>query len=194
AHHGAAAVLRGDVAEIALDRGELHEVLAGRADRVDRELMADEPGFAVERVLRLPRVQADQRFRVAQLDDVVVDVKVDPALRLPGEEDGVLAELFRVGAEEAMGLRRRGAVGARADRAHGEPAGAPHRKARERTGPEAEPVVGMVPRDVLLAAARRGLAVEDHRAETHATELGAHPLRAPRLGPALAAREVDARD
>src|SRR5262249_58595577 len=50
------------------------------------------------------------------------------------------------------------------------------------------------PRDVLLAAARRGLAVEDHRAKTHAAELGAHPLRAPRLGPALAAREVDAQE
>src|SRR5262249_60702014 len=89
---------------------------------------------------------------------------------------------------------RGGAVGPGPEGAQGESAGAPHRKARERTGPEAEPFVGMVPCDVLLAAARPGLAIQDHRADTDTAELGAHPLRAPRLGPAFAAREVNAQE
>src|SRR6185369_10580403 len=86
------------------------------------------------------------------------------------------------------------AVGPRPDRAHGETSGAPHRQAGERTGTEHEPVVGMVPRDVLLAALRRGLAIEDHRAKAHAAKLLAHSLRTPRLGPALAAGEIDAQE
>src|SRR5262249_35656836 len=192
AHHGAAAVLGGDVTKVALDRRELHEVLTGRPDRVHGELMAGESGLAVERVLGLPCIEPDQRLGVAKLDDVVVDVEVDPVLRLPLDHDRVVAAIFEVGAEEAVGLRRGRSVGAGADGAHREAAGAPHRKARERAGAQHEPVVRMVPRDVRLAALRRGLAVEDHRAQADAAELGAHPLGAPRLGPALAACQIDA--
>src|SRR4029434_11149113 len=58
--------------------------------------------------------------------------------------------------------------------------------------PQDEAIVGMIPRDVLLAVLRRSLAIEDHRAQAHTAELFPHPLGFPRLGPALAAREVDA--
>src|SRR5262245_12931627 len=67
AHHRAAAVLGRDVAEIALDGGEAHEVLAGDADRVDGELMTGEAGLAVQRKLRLPGIEPDQRLGVAKL-------------------------------------------------------------------------------------------------------------------------------
>src|SRR5215831_5541405 len=192
AHHRAAAVLGRDVTEVALDRRELHEVLAGRPDRVDRELMAGEAGLAVQRVLRLPGIEPHERLGVAELDDIVIDVEVDPVLRLPLDDDRVVPAILEVGAEEAVGLRRGRSVRARPDRAHGQTARAPHRQAREWTGAQHEPVVGMVPRDVLLATLRGRLAIEDHRAEADAAELGAHPFGAPRLGPARAAREVDA--
>src|SRR5713226_4281481 len=52
----------------------------------------------------------------------------------------------------------------------------------------------MVPRDVALPALRRRLAIEDHRAQPDATELLAHLVRAPRLGPDLAAREIHAQE
>src|SRR4030095_13211276 len=129
AHDGAAAVLGGDVTEVALNGGEAHEVLAGRADRVDRELVADQAGLPVERVLRLPRVQPEQRLGVAQLDDVVVDVEIDPALRLPLDDDRVVTAIFQIRAEESVGLGRGGTVGAGPDGADGEAARAPHRQA-----------------------------------------------------------------
>src|SRR5580765_1109120 len=156
--------------------------------------MADEPGLTVERVLRLPGVQADQRLRVAKLDDVVVDVEVDPVLRLPLDDDRVVTAVLQIGPEESVGLRRGRSVRAGPDRAHGETAGAPHRQARERARPQHEAIVRMVPRDVLLAPLRRRFAIEDHRAETDAAELLPHLLRAPGLGPALATREVDAQE
>src|SRR5688572_2268054 len=52
----------------------------------------------------------------------------------------------------------------------------------------------MIPRDVPLAALRRRLLVEDHRAEPDAAEEVALFLRAPRLRPALALRHVDAQE
>src|SRR5262249_44131162 len=191
-HHGAAAVLGRDVAEITLDRRELHEILAGGTDRVDGELVADEPGLAVERVLGFPRVQTDQRLGVAKLDDVVVDVEVDPVLRLPLDDDRVVAAVLEVRAEESVGLGRGGAVGAGPDGADGETARAPHRQTGERPRSQDEPVLGMSPRHAAVAALRRRLAIEDHRAETDAAEQFALGLGGPRLGPARAAREIDA--
>src|SRR5882724_1820765 len=194
AHDGAAAVLGRDVAVVALDGGEAHEALAGRSDRVDRQLVAHEPRLPVERALGFPRVQADQRARVAELHDVVVDVEIDPVLRLPLDDDRVVSAVFQIRPEEPVGLGRGRAVGAGADGADGEAARAPHRQARERARAQHEPVVGMVPGDVALAALRRRLAVEDHRAEPDAAEQLPHRLGAPRLGPAGPAREVDAQE
>ncbi len=130
AHDGAHAVLRGHVAVVALDGGEAHEVLAGGADGVHGELVARGPELAVERVLRVPRVEAHEGLGVAQLDHVVVDVQVDPVLRLALDDDGVVAAVLQIGAEEAVGLRGGGPVRPRPDRHHREPARAPHRQPR----------------------------------------------------------------
>ena len=64
-HDGADAVLGRDVAVVALDRGEAHQVLAGGADRVDAQHVARAAELAVQRVLRLPGVLADEVPRVA---------------------------------------------------------------------------------------------------------------------------------
>ena len=190
AHDGADTVLRRDVAVVALDRREADEVLAGGTDRVHGELVPREAEVATERILRLPRVLAEVRLRVADLDAVVVDIEVDPVLRLPLHDDRVVAAVLQIGAEEAVGLRRRRSVRERADRHNGEAAGAPHGQAGERPGAEHEPVVGMVPRDVAFALRR--LAIEDHRAEPGAADQLAHLVRRPRLGPRLAFGEIHA--
>src|SRR5262249_10325905 len=192
AHHRADAVLRRDVAVIALDRREAHALLAGHADRVDGQLVTGKPQLEVQRVLRFPRVLAEQRTGVAQLEHVVVDVQVYPVLGLSLDDDGVVAAVLEVRPEEAVRLGRRRSVRARADRDDGERARAPHRQPGERTGGEDQPVVGMVPRRVALPA--RGLTIEDHGAEPDAADLLAHLLRAPRLGPAFLAREVHAQE
>ena len=190
AHHGPAAVLRRDVAVVAVDGGEAHEVLAGRPDGVHRQVVAAHADVAVERVLRLPGVLAEQRLGVAQLDLVVVDVEVDPVPGLALDHDGVVAGVLEVRPEEAVGLRRGRPVRHGANRHDGQRAGAPHRHPGQRPGGQHEPVVGMVPRHVALALGR--LAIEDHRAEAGAADPVAHVGRRPRLGPALPLREIHA--
>ncbi len=194
AHDGAHAVLRRHVTVVAVDRREAHEVLAGRADRVHGELVSGQPRLPVEGVLGLPGVEAEQRLGVAELDHVIVDVEVDPLLRLPLNDDGVVAGVLEVGAEEAVGLRRRGAVGHGADRHDGERARAPHRQAGERAGGQHQPIVRVVPRHVALAAARGRLAIEDDGAEPGAAHVFPHVGRRPRLGPALLLRKVHAQE
>src|SRR5206468_7351280 len=138
------------------------------------ELMTGEAGLAVQRFLGLPGVEAQQRLGVAQLEDAIVDVEVDPVLRLSLNDDRVVAAVLEVGAEEAVGLRRRRAVGHGADRHDGERARAPHRQAGHRPGREHQAIVRVVPRHVALAAARGRLAVQDDGAEPGATEVFAH--------------------
>src|SRR5919201_1086298 len=191
-HDGADTVLRRDVAVVALDGGEAHEVLPRGTDRVDRQLVAGQPEVAAERVLRLPRVVADVGLRVADLDAIVVDIEVDPVLRLTLHDDGVVAAILQIGAEETVGLRRRRSVRERADRHDGEAAGAPDRQAGERPGAEHEPVVRMIPRHVALALRR--LAIQDHRAEARAADQLAHLVRRPGLRPRLAFGEIDAQE
>src|SRR5437660_399444 len=192
AHDGADTVLGRDVTIVTLDGGPADEVLAGGTDRVDRELMTEHAEIARERVLRLPRVLAQVRLRVADLDAVVVDVEVDPVLRLALDHDRVVAAVLQIGAEEAVGLRGGRAVGEGADRHHGEPPGAPHREARQRAGAEHEAIVGVVPRHVAFALSR--FAVEDHGAEPGAADQLTHLLGRPRLTPRLPLREIDAQD
>src|SRR2546427_516620 len=193
AHDGAHAVLRGDVAVVALNRREPREVLTGRADRVHRELVAAHAEIGAERVLGVPRVLADVGLGVAELDTVVVDVEVDPVAGLALDDDGVVAAVLQIRPEEAVGLCGRRAVGAGADGDDGETAGAPHRQPGQRAGGEDQAVVGGIPRHVALPLAR--LLVDDARAGAHAAELIAHLGRAaPRLAPALALGQIDAED
>ena len=110
----------------------------------------------LERLLRLPGVLARQVRGVAHLDHVVVDVEVGQRLRLPLDDDGVVAGVLQRGAEEAVGLRGGGAVGQGAARDHGEPARAPHRQPGQRPGGEDEAVVGVVPARLRPAPPRRG--------------------------------------
>ena len=187
AHHRAAAVLGGHVAVVAVDGREAHEVLARGTDRVDREPVAGEAVLGLERLLGLPGVLAGQVGRVAHLDHVVVDVEVGELLGLPLHDDGVVARVLERGAEEAVGLRRRGAAGQRAAGDHGEPARAPHRQAGQGPGGHDEAVVGMIPLHL-----RADLLVEDLGAEPDAPQVLAPVGLAPGLGPGLAGGEVHA--
>src|SRR5262245_60803012 len=191
-HDGTDAVLRGDVAVVALNRREAYEVLARRPDRVDGELVSDQSQVAAERVLRFPRVLADVGLGVTDLDTVVVDIEIDPVFRLPLDHDRVVATVLQIRAEKAVGLGRGGSVGERTDRDDGEPARSPDRQPGERAGTEHEAVVAMVPRDVALALAR--LAEEDHRAESGSAEQITHLVGRPRLGPCLPLREIHSQD
>src|SRR6185295_3345682 len=92
-------------------------------------------------------------------------------------------------AEEAVGLRGRGAAGQRAAGDDGEPARPPHREAGQRTGRHDEAVVGVVP--LHLGA---DLIVEDLGAEPDAADVLAPILLAPGLGPGLAGRQVHAEE
>src|SRR5262245_9544520 len=82
-HDGTDAVLRGDVAVVALNRRQAYEVLARRPDRVDGELVSDQSQVAAERVLRFPRVLADVGLGVTDLDTVVVDIEIDQSFACP---------------------------------------------------------------------------------------------------------------
>src|SRR5262249_1113683 len=99
----------------------------------------------------------------------------------------VVARVLERGAEESVGLRRRGAVGERPARDHREPARAPHGKAGERTGGQDEPVVGMVPMNF-----GPDLVIENPGAEPDPAETVAHLVGAPGLGPDLPGREIHA--
>jgi hypothetical protein len=47
--------------------------------------------FGIERILHLPGILAQQLRGIAQLDKVVLNVKINPAGGLPLEDDGVVA-------------------------------------------------------------------------------------------------------
>ena len=144
-HHGAAAVLRSDVAIVALDGGEAHEALPGGADGVDGQAMPGETVLELEGLLGLPGVLALQMRGVADLDDVVVDVQVGELLGLPLDDDGVVTRVLEGRPEETVGLGRGGAVGLSAPRDDAEAARAPHGQPGQRARGQDEPVVGMVP-------------------------------------------------
>ncbi len=127
--------------------------------------------------------------RVPDLHGVVIDVEVRELLRLALEDDGVVARVLEAGAEEAVGLRRRGAVRQGAARDDREPARPPDREPRQRTGGEDEAIVGMVP--VHLGP---DFVVEDLGAEADAAEILPHVVGAPRLGPDLARGEIHAQE
>src|SRR2546430_14040613 len=145
-------------------------------------------------IRRPPRSTLFPYTTLFRSDRVVVDVEVDPVPRLPLDDDRVVPRVLGVGAEEAVRLRRGGAVGPGADRPDGEAARPPGRQPGHGPGGQDQAVVRVVPAHVATAALRRGLAVEDHGAEADAAEQLPHLVGAPRLGPALLLREVDAQE
>ena len=187
-HHSAAAVLRSDVAIVALDGGEAHEALPGGADGVDGQAMPGETVLELEGLLGLPGVLALQMRGVADLDDVVVDVQVGELLGLPLNDDGVVARVLEGRPEETVGLGRGGAVGLSAPRDDAEAARAPHGQPGQRARGQDEPVVGMVP--VNLGP---DLLVQDLGAETDTAHVLAHVL-GPRLGPDLPRGQIHAQE
>src|SRR5205823_4081590 len=80
------------------------------ADRIDAQRVTRELQLVVERRLGVPRVLAHERARIPQLDHVVLDVEVFPGLRLPLDDDRVVARVLEVRAEAAVGLGGRRAA------------------------------------------------------------------------------------
>ena len=103
---------------------------------------------------------------IAQFHDIVIDVEIDPAFGLPLEHDGIIARIFEVGAEEAIGLRRGGAIGHGAAGHHGEPTGAPGRQAGQRPGGQNQAILRVIPMHL-----RRHFFLQDLGANAHAAQI-----------------------
>src|SRR5206468_9525312 len=142
----------------------------------------------LHRLLGLPGVLALEMGGGSDFHRVVVDVEIGHHLGLPLDHDGVVARVLEGGPEEAVGLRRGGAVGLRPARDDSKPARAPYGQAGEGAGSQDEAIVGMIPVDP-----GTHFLVEDLGAQTDTAQILAHVLR-PGLRPDLSRGEVDAQE
>jgi hypothetical protein len=81
------------------DRGEAHELLAGRADACHSRLLAAPPclpDLVTHPIVRLERIPAPQVCRLAQLDLTVVDPEINGPLGPAAYDEGVETSLLEV--------------------------------------------------------------------------------------------------
>ena len=96
--------MRGDVALIASDRRETHQVLASLTDAMDAEHAELVAKLLEQRAFGFPGVFAEQVIGRAELQHAFGDEQVQPAPGPALNDDAVVAVLLQIGAEETVGL------------------------------------------------------------------------------------------